>query len=461
MKRIKKFFTLIELIVLIVVLGILAAIVIPNISSFKEEAKETAMASDGRNIQTAIDIYQLDNNGKYPTIGEHKPTLGQPSTIDIHSLKPEYIRGLPKNEGMYFWVDYQGKVYNSTLDNPLDFEQKASNLSWTINEGASGYDIYEVVKGTTGTSKSTKVILVGENIKEGSFIPKGYREEITYLISVVDQYGFNAAPVAEGYTGSMSFEKDNTIGVSPPLSIETPVQESELEKLALGDFVQFGRHLNGNPMKWNVVKKENGNVMLFMTEPIKSVDGQHVSKTFDVSPKTFEPTDSARRNYGSSNWEHSDIREWLNGYFYDNAFTEKDLIKDTNHNYVLATIDSTQSTTGFESHTYIKELTEVMQNYNVAYKKHISDKVFLVSIEELVNDIVPVIGNSYYNSLYWYVTRDAYTPLSYYIRKVEPNGTITNTLTNYPGGRTRAAITIDSGELTEGDGSSTNPYIIK
>lgn len=50
-------FTLIELIVVVIVLGILAAIVIPNISSFSKEARETQYTADARNVQTALDLY--------------------------------------------------------------------------------------------------------------------------------------------------------------------------------------------------------------------------------------------------------------------------------------------------------------------------------------------------------------------------------------------------------------------
>lgn len=59
MKR-KSNFTLIELIVVIVVLGILAAIVLPNIQSFRKKASNTAKVADLRNIQTAVDMYRAD-----------------------------------------------------------------------------------------------------------------------------------------------------------------------------------------------------------------------------------------------------------------------------------------------------------------------------------------------------------------------------------------------------------------
>lgn len=55
-------FTLIELIVVIVVLGILAAIVIPNISSFQDEARQVQLTADARNVQTALDMFQAKSD---------------------------------------------------------------------------------------------------------------------------------------------------------------------------------------------------------------------------------------------------------------------------------------------------------------------------------------------------------------------------------------------------------------
>lgn len=58
----RRKFTLIELIVVIGVLGILAAIVIPNISNFQNEARDAQLTADTRNVQTALDMYRLNQD---------------------------------------------------------------------------------------------------------------------------------------------------------------------------------------------------------------------------------------------------------------------------------------------------------------------------------------------------------------------------------------------------------------
>jgi type IV pilus assembly protein PilA len=60
MLRNRKGFTLIELLIVVVIIGILAAIAIPKFASTKEKAYVTAMKSDLRNMMTAQESYFSD-----------------------------------------------------------------------------------------------------------------------------------------------------------------------------------------------------------------------------------------------------------------------------------------------------------------------------------------------------------------------------------------------------------------
>ena len=62
-------FTLIELMVVIVILGILAMWVAPKIMSRPEEAKQVKARLDIQNLETALKLYKLDS-GMYPTTGQ-------------------------------------------------------------------------------------------------------------------------------------------------------------------------------------------------------------------------------------------------------------------------------------------------------------------------------------------------------------------------------------------------------
>ena len=65
MSRNKKGFTLIELLIVVVIIGILAAIAIPKFANTKDKAYVAQMKSDLRNLATYEEQYAADNNGTY------------------------------------------------------------------------------------------------------------------------------------------------------------------------------------------------------------------------------------------------------------------------------------------------------------------------------------------------------------------------------------------------------------
>jgi type IV pilus assembly protein PilA len=64
--RSNKGFTLIELLIVVAIIGILAAIAIPQFSSYRQKAYNSAAQSDLKNFKTAMEAYFADNQ-KYPT----------------------------------------------------------------------------------------------------------------------------------------------------------------------------------------------------------------------------------------------------------------------------------------------------------------------------------------------------------------------------------------------------------
>lgn len=59
-------FTLLELMVVIVILGLLASVVVPNLLGNKEKADQQKAVTDVVALENALDMYKLDN-GVYPT----------------------------------------------------------------------------------------------------------------------------------------------------------------------------------------------------------------------------------------------------------------------------------------------------------------------------------------------------------------------------------------------------------
>ena len=68
MREKSRAFTLIELLIVVAIIGILAAIAVPNFLNAQIRARVARCYSDMRTISTAFEMYQLDNNG-YPFFG--------------------------------------------------------------------------------------------------------------------------------------------------------------------------------------------------------------------------------------------------------------------------------------------------------------------------------------------------------------------------------------------------------
>jgi general secretion pathway protein G len=67
MKLMQKGFTLVELLIVVIILAILAAIVIPQFSSATVDAQESALDSNLNALRSAIDLYKVQHNGKFPS----------------------------------------------------------------------------------------------------------------------------------------------------------------------------------------------------------------------------------------------------------------------------------------------------------------------------------------------------------------------------------------------------------
>ncbi|HET6489035.1 MAG TPA: type II secretion system major pseudopilin GspG [Syntrophales bacterium] len=80
MRRDKRGFTLIELMVVIVILGILAGLIIPRIMGRPDEARQAKARIMIEGIETALKLYRLDN-GFYPTTEQGLKALTEPSAI--------------------------------------------------------------------------------------------------------------------------------------------------------------------------------------------------------------------------------------------------------------------------------------------------------------------------------------------------------------------------------------------
>lgn len=686
MEGIRKRFTLIELIVVIVILGILAAIVVPNISTIKEEAIPVAVSNNERALQTAIDMYGLDHNGKLPTV--LNPTIENPQPPDYSVLYPDYIRSKP--EVGHYLIDVFGKVWGSTSIAPYQMNYIAGEFSFKAVDTATEYELLEY--GETKEINTTAGGAVGKyKIKTFAQLPleeqeaKGiYRvenpENKNLLVSAIDKYGLKAAPVGEDHLGiveglpvkgtktfylitdakgeavwegiqrheilpegtsieysfatsddgknfgstftqdigtldssrylkvkvDMKSENDNepileylkviyhlvehkdyvkvqtpltpivlgatekeqtftevidlgsvqdigvvdysgrekiklsyqssTDGITyspstpyleevtkgrylkitanverkeislhsptiekivvnnapkvkqdtgfvavPPVesptgdesSGTTPTEPTPITKVnhvQVGHYIEYGRHYDGKPIRWQVAKIESGKAMISMEEPLRDANGKFMVKPFDLGPNAGEPTDVWRTERGSNNWATSDIRQWLNNDFYNEAFSHQEIIQSTSIDYAIPNIDKSQATSGSEAHE--NEIWGTgYENYATAFKGTTVDKIYYLNVEELEFLMRPLHNAAYApDSSFIYTLRDAFVLNTHQVRTrhsssetrtTDANHTLLTDSLENESTAILAAMNVETSLFQYGDGSKLNPYRIE
>ena len=107
---------MIEIMVVVIIIGVLAALVAPKIMSRPEEARRIAAETDIRTIAQALDMYRMDNS-RYPTTEQglkalvEKPAL---SPVPQRWNEEGYLREFPKdpwgNDYVYLSPGKQSKM---------------------------------------------------------------------------------------------------------------------------------------------------------------------------------------------------------------------------------------------------------------------------------------------------------------------------------------------------------------
>ena len=95
-------FTLVEILIVVVILGILAAIVIPQFTQASTEAREASLRSNLQSVRSQIELFKIQHNDFAPTsaalfLAEMTGRTDQNRTVNVAGEFGPYLQAIPVN----------------------------------------------------------------------------------------------------------------------------------------------------------------------------------------------------------------------------------------------------------------------------------------------------------------------------------------------------------------------------
>ena len=139
----KSGFTLVEILIVVIILGILAAIVIPQFTSASESAKESNLKSDLLTLRNQLELYRVQHGDRYPwqlddfddtslyivtqltSRTDDQGNIGDP-TVDKKFKYGPYLERMPTN----LFVQERGKPGDQF---EVDGTEGSGDFGWFVN----------------------------------------------------------------------------------------------------------------------------------------------------------------------------------------------------------------------------------------------------------------------------------------------------------------------------------------
>jgi len=145
-------FTLVEILIVVVILGILAAIVIPQFSDAGEDAKFSSLVSDLQTVRSQVQLYKLQHGGAWPGAGtatfveamtKYTDADGELAAVQAPGDKVygPYIQKVPTNQFNNSKVVSTGEASPAPGDNSSGWYFNTLTGAFNANDNAAHRDL--------------------------------------------------------------------------------------------------------------------------------------------------------------------------------------------------------------------------------------------------------------------------------------------------------------------------------
>lgn len=138
----QKGFTIVEMIIVVVIIGILAAITIVSYTSVQQKARDATRTSDITEVQKALEKYRAAN-GMYPSVGADN--TGYALTTLGTALVPQYLRSIPTAPSGTAYQYVRGAPSSDAYGIRIDYESRTDCHRGVNNNGVGWWSLQACV----------------------------------------------------------------------------------------------------------------------------------------------------------------------------------------------------------------------------------------------------------------------------------------------------------------------------
>ena len=139
--RAKRGFTLVEILIVVVILGILAAVVIPQFTDASTTAKTSSLKTDLQTVRSQIQLYKVQHNDALPGAGTASFTVAMTATTDVAGAAASsgttygpYLQQIPTNS-----FDNSNTITEGTIAPP------GTGAGWYFNTSSGAFNANDTV----------------------------------------------------------------------------------------------------------------------------------------------------------------------------------------------------------------------------------------------------------------------------------------------------------------------------